>query len=84
MFDIYPIHQGCIKLIKGTVKAFTLLQKISISSNDCWKFGFAITGMNSILKYIKIQTIIFNWNNIIAFIYSPSVHNEIHKYSIIL
>ncbi len=24
-------------------------------SNDCWKLGFCITGMNYILKYIQIE-----------------------------
>ncbi len=30
-------------------------------SNDYWKFSFAITGINSILKYIQIEKFSFKW-----------------------
>ncbi len=29
-------------------------------SNGCWKFSFAITEINSILKYIKMENSYFN------------------------
>ncbi len=33
-------------------------------SNGCWKFSFAIIGVNYILKYIKIQNSYLNLSNI--------------------
>ncbi len=33
-------------------------------SNDCWKFSFAITEINYILKYIKTEKKYFKLNNI--------------------
>ncbi len=33
-------------------------------SNDCWKFNFAITEINNILKYIQIEKSILNGINI--------------------
>ncbi len=36
-------------------------------SNGCWKFSFAITGLNYILKYIKIENSYFKCNKYYCF-----------------
>ncbi len=44
-------------------------------SNDCWKVSFAITGINGILKYIKIENYfnILKYNKKVIFIISHTI-----------
>ncbi len=32
-----------------------MISEVSCDTEDCWKFSFAITGINYIFKYIKIE-----------------------------
>ncbi len=57
--------QGYIELIKGSSKD---LSEGSSDTKD-WKFNFAITGINYILNYFKIETAILHFNNILLYIY---------------
>ncbi len=51
-------------------------------SNGCWKISFTITRINYILKYMKIKTVIFGYNNITQYYSFYCIFDQINAASV--